>query len=239
MCLIALAHRVSAEYPLILAANRDEDYERPSLPADFWPDAPDVFGGRDALMGGSWLAVSRSGRFAAVTNLRGAERAAHHRSRGALVRDFVTGDASPVDYATAVGERSAEYTGFHLYVGETRGDLMLVSGRAIRLSDGIHALSNAPDGERWPKVDAAVEEMRRQDWRHPAAAVDALMRFLQTGGSGDPRRDVFIKGDRYGTRCSTVVVASAREILFVEQGYARGGEIDGRRRERRIRVSSR
>jgi hypothetical protein len=90
MCLIAIAHRAHARFPLVIAANRDEDYDRPTYDAHFWTDAPDVLGGRDALANGSWLAIARNGRFAAVTNLRGAERKT--RSRGALVADFVIGD---------------------------------------------------------------------------------------------------------------------------------------------------
>src|SRR5687767_8672745 len=102
MCLIVLAHRVAEELPLVLAANREEDHERPTIPADFWPDQPDILGGRDALLGGSWLAVTREGRFAAVTNVRGAVRSPESRSRGDLVRDFVRGSAGPAEYADEI-----------------------------------------------------------------------------------------------------------------------------------------
>src|SRR5688572_10132374 len=117
MCLIAIAHRASARYPLVIAASRDEEYSRPSHAADFWPDAPDVLGGRDAVAGGSWLAITRTGRFAAVTNLRGATP--RLRSRGELVRAFVTGDADPLSYARSIAV--AQYAGFHLLVGKAGG----------------------------------------------------------------------------------------------------------------------
>lgn len=100
MCLIVLAHLAHARFRFVLAANRDEDYERATHDAAFWADAPDVLGGRDALHGGSWLAMAKIGRLAAVTNLRGAER--RTRSRGALVRDFVTssgGGTHPIQRA--------------------------------------------------------------------------------------------------------------------------------------------
>ena len=112
MCLIVLAHRASEDLPFVLAANRDEDYDRPTHDAHAWPEMEDVVGGRDALYGGSWLAVRRGGRFAAVTNLRGAER--RKRSRGFLVSDFVVGDADAESYATAIARDADDYAGFHL-----------------------------------------------------------------------------------------------------------------------------
>ena len=224
MCLIAIAHRVSESFPLVIAANRDEDYDRPTIPATRWTEAPQVIGGRDALLGGSWLAITSAGRFAAVTNLRGSERAAKNRSRGELVREFVMGTATPRDYAADVEKRIDEYTGFHLLVGQVGGDVVQVSGKAQSLEPGIYALSNAPDGERWPKVEAAEEEMRRQEWRSSTDIVASLMEFLLSGGSGDPRDDPFIIGEQYGTRASAVIVVSEDEILFVEQNYEKGGE---------------
>ena len=117
MCLIIVAHRVSARFPLVIAANRDEDYLRPSRAAHAWDDAPDVMGGRDLVAGGSWLAIRRDGRWAAVTNLRGSAKGPDSRSRGALVASFVLGDSSPIDYASAVAREADAYAGFHLLAG--------------------------------------------------------------------------------------------------------------------------
>jgi uncharacterized protein with NRDE domain len=111
VCLIAIAHRASARYPLVIAANRDEDYERPSLPAGFWDDQG-IAGGRDAVHGGSWLAINRNGRFAAVTNLRGSVRTTQPRSRGELVSDFVRGDEPAGAYLETIASRLHEYGGF-------------------------------------------------------------------------------------------------------------------------------
>lgn len=221
MCLIVLAHRVDSRFPFVLAANRDEDYERPSYAADFWPDAPEVLGGRDAVLGGSWLAIAKSGRFAAVTNLRGAER--RTRSRGALVRDFVTSDVDARAFADSVVANAPEYAGFHLLAGVAGSEIVHVTPNSwAPLAAGIHAISNAPLGEEWPKTAIAAEvmaEVLRLD--HPA---DALMRFLTTPRqSGHVESEVFIDGERYGTRASTVIAATDREIAFAEQGFARGG----------------
>jgi uncharacterized protein with NRDE domain len=214
MCLIALAHLASPRYPFVLAANRDEDYARPSHAADWWPDAPEVFGGRDAVAGGSWLAMTRDGRFAAVTNLRGA--APRTRSRGELVRGFVTSNAAPLAYARALDV--AEYAGFHLLVGEAGGTVVYVTsgGEVTVLDPGIYAFSNAPAGEHWPKEALAIEAMER------ALAGDAITEELLTfltarRGSGSVESEVFIEGEHYGTRASTVIVVPAGETMsFIE-----------------------
>ena len=231
MCLIVLAHNISERFPLVLAANRDEDYARPTHDAHHWSDAPEVVGGRDALHDGAWLAVRRGGRFAAVTNLRGAER--RTRSRGVLVRDFVTGESDAVSYGRSVAGEAEEYAGFHLVAGEIAGTVVHITPDVqTPLEAGIHAFTNAPLGETWPKSGHAVE--RLQDalvLTDEQTLVDELLRFLSTArGSGDPEHEVFIRGDRYGTRSSTVIVASRSDILFTEQSYARGGEPHGERR---------
>jgi uncharacterized protein with NRDE domain len=218
MCLLALAHRVSPRFPFVLAANRDEDHERPTRTAHWWDDAPDVVGGRDAREGGAWLAISRGGRFAAVTNLRGAVK--RERSRGTLVRDFVTGGAAPIDYAQRIDV--LQYSGFHLFAGEVGGELAHLSETASRLDAGFHGVSNAPHGERWPKVDLAIEAVRS------ALALDdpaeALLRFLSTPRhTGRIEEEAFIAGDRYGTRASTVIVATPDAITFAEQNFGPGG----------------
>jgi uncharacterized protein with NRDE domain len=219
MCLIVVAHRVTEELPLVLAANREEDHDRPTIPADFWPDQPDILGGRDALLGGSWLALTRDGRFAAVTNLRGAVRGPGGPSRGDLVRDFVRGTARPAEYADDIATRVDEYAGFHLLVGEIGGTLAQISGAARELEPGIHGLSNAPMGVRWPKVELAETAMQRA--LTEGLTADGLLRFLST------KPDIFITGDRYGTRSSTVIIAKASEVHFVEQNFARGGAPQG------------
>ena len=212
MCLIVVAHKAFDGIPLLIAANRDEEYARPTDPAHFWPDHPEVIGGRDRLHGGTWLAVAKSGRFAAVTNLRGASKRPDSLSRGELVSNFVLGSDSPLDYAKRL--EIDRYAGFHLIAGEINRDLVLVSGGVHVLGPGIHGLSNAPNGERWPKVDTAVEAMRTL--REPGD----ILRFLGPPMKyGDPTRDIFIAGDRYGTRSSTAIVADGKSVVFAEQNY--------------------
>lgn len=227
MCLIAIAHRVSERFPLVIAANRDEDYDRPTVDAALWEDAPDVVGGRDVLHGGSWLAVTRGGRFAAVTNLRGA--VAGPRSRGALVRDFVTSDVRPEAFAESVSSRAGEYSGFHLIAGEAGGDAMYVSPEIVApLNRGIFALSNGAAGEEWPKVALASDALQETVSRAGTAesVIAELLQFLGARrGSAEIESEVFITGEQYGTRASAVIVASVDAILFAERTYTRGGVV--------------
>ena len=221
MCLISIAHNASSRFPLVIAANRDEDYDRPTEPAHHWREAPEVVGGRDALLGGSWLAVRKGGRFAAVTNLSGARR--RSRSRGFLVRDFVTGAMDVQEYAETIARDAHEYAGFHLIAG-TAGDTVMYIAPELQapLNDGIHAFSNAPAGELWPKVTIAREAMRHA-LNNEETLADELMRFLCTPrNTGSVKSEVFIAGNRYGTRASTVIVATERDILLIEQSHARG-----------------
>jgi uncharacterized protein with NRDE domain len=220
MCLVVLAHVASESFPLILAANRDEDYDRASHDAHFWPDFPDVLGGRDAVMGGTWLAINRKARFAAVTNLRGEVR--RTRSRGFLVSDFVTRGALPDD----VGG----YAGFHLLAGDAGGDLAYVTPQSqSMLEPGVHSFSNAAAGVSWPKTELAAKSMR--DWLAIEDAEELaarLMTFLTTPlGIGRRESEIFIADARHGTRASTVIVVSEESILFRERSFARGGEPQG------------
>jgi uncharacterized protein with NRDE domain len=231
MCLIGIAHRISDRYPLVIAANRDEDYQRATHDAHPWDGAEEVIGGKDALYGGSWLAIRRGGRFSAVTNLRGAER--KKKSRGFLVRDFVTGDMPVDDYAKTIAHEADDYAGFHLLAGHAGADLMYIApDLQMPLAAGVHAFSNAPRDEHWPKVDFAVDAVTRAlEIENAETLIDDLMRFLcSIRGSGSPESEVFIRGDRYGTRSSTVIVATQTEILFAEQSYSSGGVAYGERR---------
>jgi uncharacterized protein with NRDE domain len=238
MCLIALGFRAS-KFPLVIAANRDEDYGRPTLPADFWNDSPDILGGRDALLGGTWLAVTREGRFAAVTNLRGSPRDAKKRSRGELVSEFVRSSISPLDYANGVAARADAYAGFHLIAGD-HGEIVMRSGSVRKLEPGVHALSNAPDGELWPKVVTAEAGMRTlMSLDDPGRLLDATLQFLSTPlGIGRVESEVFVAGERYGTRSSTAIVMTKEEVYFAEQSYGRGGTRDGEPRRFRFVIST-
>jgi uncharacterized protein with NRDE domain len=214
MCLIAIAIRASARYPLVIAANRDEFYERPTRPLHVWHDDPNIAGGRDLRAGGSWLAVTREGRFAAVTNIRGLDDPPNPRSRGALVGDFVRSDIAPLAYAEGI--RPEEYAGFDLIAGDRQTVAHVASDAPARLlDDGIFAISNAPAAVDWPKIVIAREAMARA---LEGNLVDDLMRFLTTPRGGPIEEEVFVslRERGYGTRSSTVVVIENDEIVMRE-----------------------
>lgn len=158
MCLIAFAFDAHDEFALLLAANRDELYDRAADAAGWWPDRPEIWGGRDRVAGGSWLAVDRSGRLAAVTNVREPGMLPGHRSRGALVGDFV-GSAIPLDeYAAQVAAHGDDYAGFNLVLFDPAAaqPALYVSNRhpqrVLAIPPGVHGLSNHLLDTPWPKV---------------------------------------------------------------------------------------
>jgi uncharacterized protein with NRDE domain len=234
MCLVALAVRVSSRYPVVLAANRDELHQRPTDAAGWWQEYPDILGGRDLVAGGSWLAVNRLGRIAAVTNVR--EKPAHPapRSRGWLVREFLSGAAGAEDFALGLERRAQQSGAYNLLLidGET---VRYASNRApgTRLPAGIHALSNAPLGTHWPKLEVARRGMHAAlEHDDPMEALFALLSIRDTEDGEDRyARALFIEGADYGTRCSTVVLVSADgQLTFAERRFDEGAAMTGESR---------
>lgn len=155
MCLILLAHRVIEGFPLVLAANRDEFFDRPTAGAGFWADAPDILGGRDLRQGGTWLGVSRDGRWGAVTNFRdGSTAPAGSRSRGELVARYLRDGGRAETYLQQLAGTAADYHGFNLLLGDASGVFIFSNrgSRPTRLAAGIYGLSNHALDTPWPKV---------------------------------------------------------------------------------------
>jgi uncharacterized protein with NRDE domain len=245
MCLIALAWRAHPAYRLIVAANRDEYFARPSAPAAFWEDHRGVLAGRDLEAGGTWLGVTPEGRFAALTNYRNpADRRTDAPSRGALVSGFLTGKPGPADYAKQVELGAAAYNGFSLLVGD--GDsLWFVSnrgGRASRVAPGVHGLSNHLLDTPWPKVERAKTRLAAQ-LKKPfdaTAAFELLGDTLRAPSADLPSTGVSLELEErlsairilasggYGTRCSTVLCFSnERRVEFHERSYREDGATGG------------
>ncbi|PMU10134.1 MULTISPECIES: NRDE family protein [unclassified Pseudomonas] len=223
MCLIVFAWRPGHAQPLIVAANRDEFYARPSLPLAQWPEAPQVYAGRDLEAGGTWLGVGANGRFAALTNIRDPHQPPARKSRGELVARFLGGDMLIDDYLSDVVARSLEYSGFNLLVGNAN-ELWHFNAReteAVMLPPGVYGLSNAGLDTPWPKLlkaRAALEEVL--DDPQPQALL-ALLNDPQTApfaelpdtGVGLATEtllsSVFIASPTYGTRASTALIVHA------------------------------
>jgi uncharacterized protein with NRDE domain len=183
MCLILFALDAHPDYRLLLAANRDESFARPSAAAAFWDDAPHVLAGRDLDRGGSWLGVTRSGRFAAVTNYRGATPVDGGESRGALVAQFLRGTLPAPEFIAAVAGTAARFQGFSLLAGDPAG-LYYYSNRdphgvrASALEPGVHGLSNHLLDTPWPKVERGKAALSRALPLAPEAREQALLALL-------------------------------------------------------------
>lgn len=209
MCLIVLAWRVHPEFPLIVAANRDEFHARPAAPAAFWEDHPDILAGRDLEARGTWMGVSRAGRFAAVTNYRGAKEPRAIESRGALVARFLSNDDPPKGYVAAL--QKSMYSGFNLLAadGEELWWMSNRGGAPRRLEPGIYGLGNtlldAPEVDRTKKAFSADLET--------GPAVESLFVVLHQARILNPE---------YGTRCSTVLLKGER-MRYAERSFAPDG----------------
>jgi uncharacterized protein with NRDE domain len=235
MCLVAFALEMSGSYPLLIAANRDERHARPAAAAAWWPDGQ-VLAGRDLTAGGTWLAIDRRGRVAAVTNIRDPGQHAAPRSRGALVTEFVTGDESAKAYAARATHAGAQFNAFNLLLFDGLA-LHYASNRAAaaELGKGLHVFSNAPREIEWPKLASA-----RAAVSHAAtleAPIEPLFTMLADRRADGPlehryRTAHFVLGPEYGTRCSTVVVIdSAGNATFAERTFDSEGRQTGETRE--------
>ena len=211
MCLILAAWRVDPAWRLIVAANRDEFHRRPASPAAFWPDRPHILGGRDLEAKGTWMAVNRNGRFAAVTNYRGAREPSAAESRGALVTRFLDTDLQAKDYVGQLAEKQASYSGYNLLACDGQ-ELWWTSNRDSaprRLEPGDYALGNLllDSPEVLPLKERAHEVIEAAPSAEPLFGLLASARIVN---------------DQYGTRCSTICMIG-ESIRYAERSFAPDG----------------
>jgi uncharacterized protein with NRDE domain len=245
MCVVAVALRAHPRYPLIIAGNRDEFYQRETAAANWWPDAPDVFGGRDLVAGGSWLAINRQGRFALVTNQPARPPGPEHgSSRGSLVRNWVTGSGDlSTGYLQRIQATEAAYAGFCLVAGTATGKadgLVVPAGPVVsrwQLADGITALSNGPPDQLPLKAQWLEEQLQKLLGADTLAAEQFLAPLARKTplSTGWRRLDLddwrvrsqvtpFVLGDNYGTRATTVVMVNQDgRCRFIEQRFGPQG----------------
>ncbi len=242
MCLILFAWLSHPQHKLLVAANRDEFYARPTAAAHFWNDAPHILAGRDLEQGGTWLGVTTDRRFAALTNVRNPQAPLGTLSRGLLVSDFLNSDATPEQFLQQLQPELSNYSPFNLLLcdgeqlcyGNSTGDV-----RALQ--PGVYGLSNAALDTPWPKVAAGKQALLKLMAMEPD--VEQLFELLADNNQANdtelPDTGVgialekqlsprFIHFDTYGTRCSTIVMQSnSGEIIFLEKQFdATGQETD-------------
>jgi uncharacterized protein with NRDE domain len=235
MCLILFAYDVHPYYRLVLAANRDEFYERPTAPLHFWEDFPEVLAGRDLKQMGTWMGITRSGRLAALTNYRDPRSIKENASsRGNLVAEFLLGKTGPLEYVHTIESRADNYNGFNLIVGDRDG-LYYGSNRGVRfrhLQPGFYGLSNHLLDTPWPKVRSGLAHFKYILHAGTGDLLPGLESLLKnqeqppeeelpdTGiGMLWERRlaPIFIVSPQYGTRCSSfLTVTRTGQVFFKE-----------------------
>jgi uncharacterized protein with NRDE domain len=211
MCLILAAWRAVEGVPLVVAANRDEFHARPAAPAHFWEDNAAILAGRDLQAMGTWMGVARSGRFAAVTNYRGAREPSAPHSRGALVTGFLASSEAGGAYVSRLEKN--QYSGFNLlaYDGTELWWVSNRNGAPRRLEPGIYGLGNLLLDS--PEVEPAKARFREAI--SPAPAVENLFATLAAARITDPM---------YGTRCSSALILREEGIRYAERAFAPDGE---------------
>ena len=242
MCLIVFAYEAHPDYPFILAANRDEFYERPTSIAQWWKDYPDILGGRDLKANGTWMGINKKGHFAAVTNYRDISNIREDaKSRGDLAVNFLSQSNDTVEYATQIKDEGSEYNGFNLLV--LNDDMAHVSNyenKVNNISSGIYGLSNALLDTSWPKVEKAKKKFKEVIGRsfHEGELLEIMNDqeiasdedLPSTGVAQELERALSamcIRTPNYGTCCSTVVTINTYgEVRFLEKSYPVGNRKD-------------
>jgi uncharacterized protein with NRDE domain len=238
MCLILFAYKVHPKYNLIVAANRDEFYQRPTAPVHFWEDDSGILAGRDLEKMGTWMGVTKSGRFAALTNYRNPMEVTEGKlSRGELVTNALLYKGDIKGYMESLVKNNDWYPGYNLLAGD--GDELYYysnMGKELKtITPGIYGVSNHLLNTEWPKVQAGKEGLAAILNTNQKDYVEPLLTLLQkadqapdeqlpqTGVSLELERmlsAMFIKSEGYGTRSSTIMLMSEQEILYVERVFS-------------------
>ena len=248
MCLLVLAIETHPVYRLVVAENRDEFYNRPTLPAAFWEDDPDLLAGLDLERGGTWFGVSRRGRWAAVTNYRDFHHRRYSRlSRGALVSRFLSDDERLDAFGQMLQQDNGHYAGLNFIAGDGNRTLYFsnTGGGCCYLKPGVYGLSNHWLDTGWPKVTEAKADFRT--WLASGATdVEPLFELLadrrqaadellpDTGVGLDWERLLssrFIQSCDYGTRASTLFLIDRQgSATFIERSFDITGEVSETRK---------
>lgn len=249
MCLVLLSWKNHPKYSLIVASNRDEYFDRQTLPAKRWEDFPNVIGGRDLLRNGTWFGITDSGRWAAVTNYREQQTYENYStSRGDLTKNYLTGTASPEEYASMIKKESRDFNGFNLLIGD-RESIYFATNRALgeqtamstKLSPGCHGLSNGALNSDWPKVRDGTYKLAKIVRDNALISDGDLLKILRdkrrasvdelpkTGVNLEWEKTLsskFISSEVYGTRASTLLLVEreTHKTHFIETTFGLNSE---------------
>ena len=252
MCLIFLSYNQHPDYPLIIAANRDEFLDRPALPLDYWPDNPKILAGKDLTGGGTWLGVTLSGYFSMLTNYRDmANIKANAPTRGKLVLDYLKGEFDPSSYLQALDASGSQYNGYNILLGTLNNPWYYSNQnhKFYQLGSGLYGLSNALLDTKWPKVERGKEAFRDLVERNNinSKSLFELMtdqeladdNLLPDTGIGFEKEkllsSMFIDMPGYGTRNTTLLIMdSSKTVEITERTYSK---VDGRTSDKKFSFS--
>jgi uncharacterized protein with NRDE domain len=243
MCLIAFAWDCHPKYKLILAANRDEFYDRPAQAASFWVDQPSLLGGRDLKALGTWMAISKNGKFGALTNYRDPKNIREDvRSRGDLIPEYLGSSLLPIDFMAELQHSGDQFNGFNFLAGDFHSlfHFSNYENKINVVSPGVHGLSNALLDTSWPKVDRLKKqlvEVITHDFGHQdlldLLEEDQVFSEELLPNTGVPREweralsAIRIETEKYGTCVSTVLtVEHSGLVSFTERTLPVAGKID-------------
>src|SRR5699024_4456263 len=242
MCIVNFHFQDHPRYKLIVAANRDEFYKRPTKPLHFWEDKPYILAGRDLEAGGTWLGMSKNGRFATLTNYRDIKyfNQKDKRTRGDIVTNFLNDSIDPVSYLEQLHESRNEYRVFNVMVGDSDELYYDENEQAeiTKINSGSHSLSNELLNSSWPKMERAKILLNEYVTNHDVIDPEVLFTILKndtlapdnelpnTGVGLSLERDlspIFIHTEGYGTRASTVILISHdNEVEYIERTFNDG-----------------
>ncbi len=240
MCLIIFAYDWHPRYKLVLTANRDEFCQRPTQAASFWPERPELLAGKDLEHGGTWMGITKRGYWAALTNYRDPSQHLHTApSRGLLVQDYLLAEPEPQEYLLGLLGTAKNYNGYNLLAGNV-DSLYYFSNQESqvrKIPPGIHGLSNSLLDVSWPKVNRGKINLKAC-LQSDQIEVDDLFALMadkhqpkdhelpQTGVSLEWERmlsPMFIQGDKYGTRSTTVLLVDRHQkVQFWEKSFNQG-----------------
>lgn len=239
MCLILFALNEHSKYKLVLAANRDEFFDRPTLVADFWKENDTILGGKDEQSGGTWIGLTKNGRFIAITNFRDPKNEKENpKSRGDISKNFLSTNKSVTEFLSKISKNKNQYNGFNLILSDDNLSTLYhysnITDLTTSIDDGIHGLSNHLLDTPWPKIQIGKSQLNDlvKDRQLKINELAGILRntkkapdnsLPETGISFDLEKKlspVFISMKRYGTRCSTIIlVDKTNKVSFLEITY--------------------
>jgi len=235
MCILFIAVNQHRDYPLIIAANRDEFHRRPTSVSNFWYDHKNILAGRDLSAGGTWMGINRAGKVAALTNIRAPrEERPNAKTRGELVVNYLHDDICENDYLHQLQQSHLDYNGYNLLFG-TLDNLLVYNNfdnTVFKLGNGVYGLSNATLDSPWPKLDAGKAALANYCQGSSDVSYEHLFTLLsntetatddilpQTGVPLEWERmlsSIFIKNNFYGTRSSTILLLNNDNHCYWEE----------------------